>query len=62
VIRDAAQYERTITQNGTVQENLILMRDELGRHFPMSELHNLSLLDTCKLFIALKEQEESEKK
>lgn len=59
MIRDAAQLERTIIQNATQHENLIMMRDELGHHFPMSELHKLSLLDTCKLFIALKEQEET---
>lgn len=51
--RDPAELERKITTSGRVHENTILMRAALDKHFKMSELQSLSLLDLCRLYCDL---------
>ena len=47
------ELETAIVESTLVHENVLIMRDVLGRHFKMSELQGLSLRDTCDLYVDL---------
>lgn len=49
---EAAQLERLIVQNDRVSGSQIIMRRALRDHFSIAALQDLSLLDTCDLYIA----------
>ena len=46
------ELERWVTQRADY-DRVLTMRGSLSRHFPMREIHDLGLLDLCRLYADL---------
>jgi hypothetical protein len=53
---DADALRGLIIEGGMIHENVLLMREALGRHFKMSDLQDQSLSDLCRLYVDLVKQ------
>ena len=53
ITRDPAELEQSIINGGYVHENTLMMRSALQEHFGIKDLQDLSLLDLCRLYVAL---------